>query len=301
MPLYRHFALAAALTLASVGHAVETTIQNDSFGTPDAGTVVGGFVVGEQAASWLTSTVDGKIVAVQVLWSSSSGGDTPSIQAAVHMYAAGTFPNPGALRASVVGPVLTDQFINEWRFLDELNTVPISLPILSGQKVVVALEFDTIQNIGSGDASVVRDAAIGASRNAIKVMPGGSWISASTLGVTGDFVIRAVVNSVKPDPPSGETPVDAASGIATTTILDWADTPVARTYDVYLWRASDPVPGTPTATGLVTSTYTPSSTLLNGTTYNWRVTATNLNGTETSPVWSFTTAPGAAVEEWTAY
>ncbi len=282
--------------------AAEVTIQNDAYGAPDAGTIVGNFAVSEQAAVWLTSSCDGKIVAVQVAWVSSTGTSPNSIEQAVRIHAPGSFPTPGTVRAEVLGPLLDDPFINEFRYLDENNLFPISVPVLQGEQFVVAFEFANPTNIAGGTASVIRDAAATPNRNAIRAnFPPLTWVSAPLLGVNGDFVIRAVVDCVPPDPPSGPIPANLATGVSTGTTLDWSDTGVARTYSVKLWKSVDAEPGTPTASGLAVSSYTPGAALDAGTAYSWRVSVTNNNGTTNGPVWTFTTAPGASVADWTAY
>lgn len=288
--------------LAAPGLGAEVTVQNDSFVVPADGTIVGDFAVTEQAAVWLTSPCDGKIVAVQVLWASSTGTSPNSIEQAIRIHNPGTFPTPGTVRAEIIGPLLDDPFINEFRYLDENNVVPISVPVLQSNQFVVALEFANATNIGAGSASVVRDAAATPSRNAIRaLLPPLTWFSATTLGVNGDFVIRAVVDCVPPDAPTGPVPSDGATGVATSTTLDWSDAGVARTYSIKLWKSVDSEPGTPTASGLAVSTFTPGAALDPATAYSWRVSVTNNNGTTNGPVWTFTTAPAAAVEDWTAF
>jgi hypothetical protein len=71
----RVIACAAALTVPFAAHAAEVTMKNDNYGV-DPATIVGDFASGEKAAAWLTSSVDGKVVAVQVGWA-SAGGTVP--------------------------------------------------------------------------------------------------------------------------------------------------------------------------------------------------------------------------------
>jgi uncharacterized repeat protein (TIGR01451 family) len=90
---------------------------------------------------------------------------------------------------------MNDNALNEFRYLDENNTIPISVPVASAETVVVAFEF--AQAPQPGDPSVVRDTdGIQPGRNTIygDIGLGPDWYSASDLGVTGDWVIRAVVN-----------------------------------------------------------------------------------------------------------
>ena len=68
------------------------------------------------------------------------GGSPPSQESAIHVYAAGTFPTPGGLQASVVNPHLVDGAVNEFRHLDPpLNNVALQVPVSAGQTFVVAI------------------------------------------------------------------------------------------------------------------------------------------------------------------
>lgn len=96
-----------------------------------------------------------------------------------------------------------------------------------------------------------------------------------------------------PPPPGQVTspvPADAASGVATTTLLAWNSASRAQRYDVW-FGTSNPLP-------LVSANQTATSyqppTLAPGTTYFWRVDSKNQSATTTGAVWSFTTAAGAA-------
>jgi uncharacterized repeat protein (TIGR01451 family) len=188
-------ALLMALAAPAV-HAAEVTVQNDSVSNFDTAVIVSGFSANEEAASWLTSPCDGSIRAVQIFWRSLSGTATPEFGEAIHILRGGTFPTPGALAQDILGPLLTDNVINEFRFLDENSTVPVNVPVVANETFVVSLAFD-VAPPGTGP-SVVRDTSgCQAGRNAIHVelAPGVfQWISSCTLGVAGDWVIRAVVD-----------------------------------------------------------------------------------------------------------
>lgn len=187
--------LAGVLAVCSA-QAVETTMQNDSLVNFSSAVVVTGFIAGGGAASWLTSPCAGDVRAVQVFWRSQSGIGAQVIHDAINIYRSGTFPNPGALAATVGGPVLNDGVINEWRFLDENNVIPLIVPVTMGETIVVAISFDTAPP-APGGPSVVRDTnGIVPQRNAIysNFGLGFEWRSSESLGVTGDWVIRAVVD-----------------------------------------------------------------------------------------------------------
>lgn len=174
--------------------AVEVVLQNDSLLDNTTGGIQAGFVTGEQAAVWLDAPCDGNIVGVQFLWRSLSGGAPVSIENRILISEAGTFPVPGLLLDEIVGPVMTDGVINEFRFKDENNVIPLSVPVVSGETYVVALKFDHAPP--ATGPSVVNDTdGCQAGKNGIHALvPPLTWFSSCTLGVSGDFVIRAVVD-----------------------------------------------------------------------------------------------------------
>ncbi len=182
--------------LAAAAPAAEVTVKNDGLTDFSAGVIQAGFVTGEKAASWLTSPCAGNIVAVQVFWRSLTGGAPITIGDAVDIHRAGTFPTPGVLAQSVLGPVLTDGVLNEYRYLDENNTIPLSVPVAQDETFVVAYTFS--ENPPGSGPSVVNDAdGIQANRNAIYANLGSglfTWFGSSFFGVNGDWVIRAVVD-----------------------------------------------------------------------------------------------------------
>lgn len=174
------------------GFAAEVTVKNDSLQGGDQGNMQLGFVAGERAAAWLTSPCNGDVVAVQVFWRSLFGGEPQSLEDSITIYDAGVFPAPGAVRATILGPVMTDGVINEFRFLNDPPTIPLNVPVETDDTFIVAFEF--LENPPPLGPTVVTDVGgISPSRNAIFAVPGG-WLSASSVGITGDFVIRAVID-----------------------------------------------------------------------------------------------------------
>jgi len=182
---------------ASAILAEEVTVQNDSLGEGDQGIIQAGFDPGESAAAWLTSPCDGNIVAVQVFWRSLTGTAPMSIEDSIKVLNGGAFPTPGALLASIDGPVMTDSVINEFRYLDENLTIPLIVPVNDGQTFVVSFKFLNDPPQASGPSLVNDVDGCQSGRNTIDAA-GIGWISSCLLGVTGDWVIRAVV-----DCPSG--------------------------------------------------------------------------------------------------
>lgn len=186
------------LTLVFAGHvgANEVTIKNDSLGV-GAGNLVPGFVTDEKAASWLTSPCTGNVIAAQVFWRSVTGGAAQSLEGSLEIYRAGNFPAPGTLALTVGGPLLTDGVINEYRYLDENNSVPLSIPVTQGETFVLALTFAQAPDPAEGPSVVEDTDGITPNRNTIyaQLAPGVfAWYAAETLGLSGDWVLRAVVN-----------------------------------------------------------------------------------------------------------
>lgn len=188
------FALATALCSTGVG-AVEQTVRNDSLENGQAGVIIYGFAVGEAAASWLTSPCNGTLRAVQVFWTSPLANQAIEIQDSITVYRAGTFPNPGQVVAEISGPVLNDGVMNEWRYLDENNTVPLSVAVALNETFVVSFKYSD-PPLANVSPSVVRDTnGIQSGRNALLANVGGFiWFDSATFGLTGDWVIRGVID-----------------------------------------------------------------------------------------------------------
>lgn len=183
--------LSAAFSTAS---ADEITLQNDSLTAGDTVAICPCFAAGEEAAVWLTSPCDGNIVAIQIFWKSILGGAAQSLEDEIVVYQAGNFPNPGAIKDSLSGPVLTDGGLNEYRFKDENQTIPISIPVSAGEEFVVSLKFLNTNFTDQTLPSIVSDTdSCQGGKNTVKVN-GTAWTNACSLGVTGDWVIRAVVD-----------------------------------------------------------------------------------------------------------
>lgn len=222
------FALATALVSLSVG-AVEQTVQNDSLGNGGTGVIVYGFVSGEAAASWLTSPCTGTLRAVQVFWRSPVGTGGQGIEDSVTVYRAGTFPNPGAAAAVIAGPVLNDGVLNEWRYLDENNTLPLAVSLNANEQFVVSFKFFDAP-VTNSTPSVVRDAdGIQAGKNALLAKIGANfvWFDSATLGLTGDWVIRGVV-----DCPTVPQTADVAVGMTASAAAYTPGSPLTYTITV---------------------------------------------------------------------
>lgn len=187
-------ATVAMFSLIDSASAQETVVKNDSVVDGSTAAIQAGFDEGETAAVWLTSPCAGRIVAVQVFWRSFVGGALPTLEDNITIYSQGTFPNPGPIiHAFLEGPVMTDGVLNEFRYLDELNTIPLDVPVSQGEVFIVALKFGSNPSPFNGPSVVTDSNGCQPGKNAIQAI-GLGWVSACSLGVSGDFMIRAVVN-----------------------------------------------------------------------------------------------------------
>ena len=180
------------LLLGTTASAGEVVVQNDSVVDLGEVGIVGDFLEGEHAGARLTSPCDGTIVAVQILWLEGTPGHGQSLEEAIHICDDGAFPTPGTELALLEGPVMTPGYWNEFRYLDEAQTIPIYVPVTSGQNFFVTLEFYNPTDVGNGGPSVVRDTdGCQAGKNVLYAIPGG-WYNFCIL-ITGDIAIRAII------------------------------------------------------------------------------------------------------------
>ncbi|MEW6249339.1 MAG: hypothetical protein AB1716_01730 [Planctomycetota bacterium] len=187
----------SAIVLCAAGAlGAEVVVKNDSLLAGGTGAIQVGFVSGESAAVWLTSPCNGHIVAIQVLWMSQTGGAPQAIEQSIEILEAGTFPNPlnpTNPLALLEGPVLSDGYLNEYRYLDEQQTIPIRVPVTAGQQFIISFTFENAPP-PNGPSLVTDTDGCQAGKNAIYAIPPGAWFNACALGVSGDFVIRAAVD-----------------------------------------------------------------------------------------------------------
>ena len=184
--------VAALLLTVPAARGQEVTVKNDSF-LGGMAVIVGDFIAGEEAAVWLTSPCDGDIVAVQIAWLEGTPGHGQSLEEAIHIYAAGSFPTPGAQLEILEGPVMTPGYMNEFRYLDEAQTMPLIVPVTEGQTFVVSLEFANPTDVDNGGPSVIRDVdGCQWGKNGLFAIPGG-WLN-FCFWLNGDLVIRAIID-----------------------------------------------------------------------------------------------------------
>jgi hypothetical protein len=189
---------ASMLAFASVAAvAEEVDVLNDSAVDGSTVAIQAGFVAGESAAAWLTSPCDGNIVAVQVFWLSLFGGTGDSLEDSITIFAGGTFPAPGAELAFLEGPVVRDGFLNEFRSLDEAGAIPIEVPVETGETFVVSFRFLNDPDPLFGPSVCTDFDGCQGGRNAYQTTSG-TWRNLCAEGVSGDLVIRAVVDCAEP-------------------------------------------------------------------------------------------------------
>ncbi|MGB6680631.1 MAG: PPC domain-containing protein [Candidatus Bathyarchaeia archaeon] len=201
----------------------------------------------------------------------------------------------------------------EWDIYDLVANTPINDVMSTGEVMEmyemylttgtsISLTVDVTSGSGDLDVFVFRgDRSSGSRSNADwsaqNTVPGGDEVISFTPPVTGFYAI-AVINEngasanytisyttcTLPAPPANPSPADGATGVSTSTILDWSDSVGATSYDVYLGTAPSP----PYVGNVGISMYNP-GTLNCNTHYYWKVVAKNSCGTNPGPIWDFYT------------
>ncbi|MGA2093007.1 MAG: C10 family peptidase [Sedimentisphaerales bacterium] len=131
--------------------------------------------------------------------------------------------------------------------------------------------------------------------NGLSYDKGYAWKIIATDGqavTEGPTWVFATKPPPKPSKATSPTPANGVTGVSVTTDLSWTAGSGATSHDVYFGTANPPPsqgnqPGTTFDTG----------TMVNNTTYYWRIDEKNAGGTTTGDVWSFKTAlvsPGKA-------
>lgn len=197
--------LACALTAAAVSSTAHAQCPTKNVRNYTGGgqTVCPCFASSEEAGSVFTPPAGDfpiEILKVGIGWGSVFGGAPQSLEAAIHVYAAG-LPNPGAPIFSLDGPLLTDGAINVFN----LEPLPGQI-IVNSAPFTVTLEFEN-ENAGDPFApSVVHDGnGCQSGKNVVYAIPGG-WSNACSLGVSGDWVFYVDYRSLNCGGTSGHVP-----------------------------------------------------------------------------------------------
>jgi hypothetical protein len=171
--------------LAGLATGADVTLQNDS----NTGLIPClCFLPGEQVAAWLTSPCVGDVTEVQIGWGSTFGGAPDQIELEIHIYRSGAFPSPGAeiTSSELTVPLLTDGLINVF------DATAVNAAVMANEAIVVSLEFLSPSSQPFGPGILYDGDGCQTGKNTAFTIPGG-WADACLLGVTGDWVIRAVV------------------------------------------------------------------------------------------------------------
>ncbi len=151
------------------------------------------FISGEEGGSVLNAPIAHypiQIIKVGVGWGSQLGGTGTQEEYAIHIYPAG-LPNPGASIFNLLGPNLTDGFINEF----DLEPEPGDIVLNSGPFTVT---LELLNDSSLNGPSLVHDGnGCQSGKNVVYAIPGG-WFNACALGVTGDWVFTATYRSLCP-------------------------------------------------------------------------------------------------------
>ena len=179
----RQLMLATLLFAAGPARAAEILYQND--GWTDGGQVYcqAGFAIGEEAAVTLGPLTEaGVITSVELLF---CGATTPQT-VGLRIYADDGSAQPGTLRYE--GEV---QLTGADDALQVIDLSGMSLTVLGGKSFRVSLVFE---HAGVPSVSRDDDGSIQPGRNWINAS-GTGWIDSRSAGLTGDWVIRARVNT----------------------------------------------------------------------------------------------------------
>ncbi len=185
------------LTWAGAGAvAEEVELRNDGLMNGGSGNVQAGFAAHEIGAAVFNPPSNYfplQIKHVQIFWRSAFGGQGDRLEEAIRFYQGG-LPNP-QLVTSLQGPILTDGFLNDF------DVTPLNIVFNNGP-FSVGLEF-TDPRSPSPDPfmpSLVTDSGCQNGKNMIFAIPPSAWFNACSLGVSGDFVIRVIVETAVTPP-----------------------------------------------------------------------------------------------------
>lgn len=112
---------------------------------------------------------------------------------------------------------------------------------------------------------------------------------AGDLNLPNDTLITFVTNNQTPTTVANMLPADGAVDVDQPVSFSWLPSTGATRYDIYIWKADQPQPGTPTAQDLTQiSYYYDVTNLVYGAAYNWQVVAKNNYCQTASPIQQFT-------------
>ncbi|PJB40275.1 MAG: hypothetical protein CO108_15185 [Deltaproteobacteria bacterium CG_4_9_14_3_um_filter_63_12] len=209
------------LFFTSPAFADEKTLQNDGFNSGDVVAAQGGFAAGEKWAGKFSSVAGDyplTITSVSFLFAGAASTQNTTVR----LYA------PDATAADLSPNFPGTELYSAGEYQIQGSDSALSAIDLSAENWTVAsgafwISFDVTHN-GFPGPSRDNDGSINASVNAINA-EGFGWVSSSTLGLTGDWVLRVTVQTASGTPVELEAEPDIAE-------LDVAEPDVAEAADV---------------------------------------------------------------------
>ena len=107
-----------------------------------------------------------------------------------------------------------------------------------------------------------------------------------------ESILNIVTSNNAPAPVSGMLPANNAADQQLPLLLSWIPGANTTKYDLYVWKANDPQPGTPYVSNIESINYTlPANSFQYNTTYKWRLVSKNPCSQTDGPVQEFTIIP----------
>jgi len=158
-----------------------STLQNDNFSSGNTPAFQGGFATGEAAAVRLGPRTEAfTIKHIQFLFGGATGTD--SVTLTIYQDAGAT--NPGTPLHSADYQITASDAA-----MQDIDVSGANIHVAANQTIRVAIGFQH-----NGLPGVAKDGAITNGRNLIFVSPG-NWATAESVGIDGDFVIRAEIST----------------------------------------------------------------------------------------------------------
>jgi len=160
---------------------VDSMLQNDNFSSGNTPAFQGGFATGEAAAVRLGPRTEAfTIKHIQFLFGGATGTD--SVTLTIYQDAGAT--NPGTPLHSAGYQITASDAA-----MQNIDVTGANIHIAANQTIRVAIGFHH-----NGLPGVAKDGAITNARNLIFVSPG-NWATAESVGIDGDFIIRAEIST----------------------------------------------------------------------------------------------------------
>lgn len=187
---------------------VMTTLQNDSLAEGGNAVLQFGFANGEIGAARYNidpALFPIKILKVQIFWQSLLNNGTQSLQDSILIYT-GNFN----LVANLEGPVMIDGGLNEF------DLTPLNIVINTPTQLTVGLQlFDAANGDGLKGTMATDDDGCQLGLNPIFVPTTNSWENLCLFGVSGDIIIRTIIDPMGsaipcPEDINGDGVIDTA-------------------------------------------------------------------------------------------